>query len=79
MTALSCAPGPQYFLRLPLSEPQMQTLFDMLDAELPLQGCDHTLRLVRRWLSEQGLAIEPVERPEAVQWIDPGHPPAASR
>ena len=39
----------------------MRALFDMLDAELPRQGCDHTLRLVLRWLQEEGLPIEQVE------------------
>src|SRR5262249_5764716 len=29
--------------KLPLPDDQVKTLFDMLDVELPLQGCDHTL------------------------------------
>jgi hypothetical protein len=48
-------------LKLPLLDQQMQAMFDMLDAELPRSGCDHTLRLVRGWLKEQGLAVELVE------------------
>jgi hypothetical protein len=47
--------------KLPLPNPQMQALFDMLDAELPRQGCDHTLRLVRQWMSRQGLDVATVE------------------
>jgi len=47
--------------KLPLPNSQMKALFDMLDGELPRQGCNHTLRLVRTWLSDQGLAVEPVE------------------
>ncbi len=39
----------------------MQALFDMLDAELPQRGCDHTLRFVRAWLSRQGLNVASVE------------------
>ena len=47
--------------KLPLPDTQMQALFDMLDRELPRQGCNHTLRLVRSWLSSHRLAVEPVE------------------
>jgi hypothetical protein len=47
--------------KLPLSDTQMQALFDMLDDQLPREGCDHSLKLVRRWLLEQGLAAPPVE------------------
>ena len=46
--------------KLPLPDEQMKTLFDMLDKELPRQGCDHTLRLTRNWLAAQGLPVEPV-------------------
>ncbi len=47
--------------KAPLPDSQMQALFDMLDKELPLQGCDHTLRLVHRWLLDQKAGVEPVE------------------
>jgi hypothetical protein len=47
--------------QLPLPDEQMQGLFDMLDRALARQGCDHSLRLVRGWLREQGLPVEPVE------------------
>ena len=35
-------------------------MFDMLDTELPRQGCDRTRRLTRRWLEEHGYDAEPV-------------------
>jgi hypothetical protein len=47
--------------KLPLPNPQMQALFDMLDTELPQRGCDHTLRLVRACLSRQRLDVASVE------------------
>jgi hypothetical protein len=46
---------------LPLPKERIQALFDMLDAELPRCGCDHSLRLVRRWLQGQQLPTEQVE------------------
>jgi hypothetical protein len=46
---------------LPLSNEQMQALFDMLDVELPRHGCNHSLRLVRQWCDEQELSTESVE------------------
>jgi hypothetical protein len=42
----------------------MQAMFDMLDAEIPRQGCDHTLSLTRAWLASKGLPAEPV-----VAWL----------
>ena len=50
--------------KLPLPDEQMQALFEALDTELPRQGCDHTLRLVHRWLQEKDLPAEQVE-----QWL----------
>ena len=50
--------------KLPLPNEQMQALFDMLDVEFPRQGCDHTLRLTRAWLTSNGLPIEAV-----VMWL----------
>jgi hypothetical protein len=47
--------------KLPLPDPQMQSLFDMLNAELPRRGCDHTLRLVREWCARNGVSAESVE------------------
>jgi len=50
---------------LPLPADQMQALFDMLDIELPRQGCDRSLRLVRDWCLQQGLPTERVE-----EWLN---------
>ncbi len=33
----------------------MQSLFDMLDEQFPLRGCDRTLRLTCSWLAAEGL------------------------
>lgn len=44
--------------RLPLPDAQMQALFDMLDQQLPTNGCDHTLRLVREWAEQFGVDFE---------------------
>ena len=46
--------------KLPLSNPQLEAMFDMLDLELPIHGCDHTLRLTKAWLTSSALPIEPV-------------------
>jgi hypothetical protein len=46
--------------KLPLPNEQMQAFFDMLDVELPKQGCDHSLRLTRAWLEVQHLPVEKV-------------------
>ncbi len=46
--------------KLPLSDAQMQAMFDMLDIELPRQGCNHTLRIVQEWTEAQGLSFEAV-------------------
>jgi hypothetical protein len=48
--------------KLPLPEAQMKALFDALDLALAREKCDHTLRFVRRWLTEQELAIDAVEK-----------------
>ncbi len=37
---------------LPLEPGEMKKLFDMLDDQLPLQGCDHTRRLTLLWLAQ---------------------------
>jgi hypothetical protein len=44
--------------KVPLSNEQMQALFDMLDVELPRQGCDHTLRLTQTWLTSNALPVD---------------------
>ena len=48
----------------PLPVSQLSALFDMLDAELPRQGCDHSLRLVRAWCGNLG-----VEAGTVVAWL----------
>ena len=50
---------------LPLEIDELKTMFDMLDAELPRHGCDHTRRLTRRWLEGRGHDAEPV-----FAWLD---------
>jgi hypothetical protein len=50
--------------KVPLPDEQMQALFDMLDVEIPRQGCDHSLRLTRAWLANKELPAEPV-----VAWL----------
>jgi hypothetical protein len=51
--------------KLPLPNERMQALFDMLDSNFPVKGCDHTLRLTRAWLEAEGLPVEPV-----VAWLN---------
>jgi|SRR5579872_7612687 len=50
--------------KLPLPTGAMQGLFGMLREELPLRGCDHSLRLTRAWLAAQELPEEAV-----VTWL----------
>jgi uncharacterized protein DUF2695 len=50
--------------KVPLPNDKMKALFDMLDVELPRQGCDHTLRLTRAWIEANGLTAEPI-----VAWL----------
>ncbi len=40
----------------------------MLDEELPAQGCDHSLRLVRAWAAEYDLPTETL-----VDWCRENH------
>jgi hypothetical protein len=49
---------------LPLPDERMKALFDVLDTELSIRGCDHTLRLTRGWLAAEGLPAEPV-----IEWL----------
>jgi hypothetical protein len=44
----------------PLSNEQMQAIFDMLDTTLPVRGCDHTLKLVQAWTEQVGAPFESV-------------------
>jgi hypothetical protein len=50
---------------LPMPFDGIRAMFDMLDAELPRQGCDHTRRLTQRWLEDGGHDTEAV-----LAWLD---------
>jgi hypothetical protein len=50
---------------LPLSDSDMEALFDMLDQRLPDAACDHSRRLTDAWLAEHGHPIDQVHR-----WLD---------
>ena len=43
------------FAALPISNADFQSLFDMLDVLLPVDGCDHTRRLTIGFLREHSL------------------------
>ena len=45
---------------LPMPDPEMLAMFDMLDVELPRQGCDHTRRITQSWLEGRGHDVEKV-------------------
>lgn len=50
---------------LPLPVVELGAMFDMLDAELSKQSCDHTRRLTRRWLETRGHNVDVV-----FAWLD---------
>jgi len=50
--------------KVPLSATEMTALFAMLDERLSDQGCDHSLKWVRAWLSDRSLDVAVVE-----QWL----------
>ena len=50
---------------LPLLIPELRAMFDMLDVEVPCQGCDHTRRLTRAWRASRGHDVERV-----FAWLD---------
>lgn len=50
---------------LPLPDDQLRAMFDTLDRELPIRGCDHTRRLTREFLRQRGLPTEAV-----LSWLD---------
>ena len=50
---------------LPLPADELEAMFDMLDIELPLQGCDHSRRITKAWLSGRGHEVETV-----FAWLD---------
>ncbi len=53
------------FAALPISSANLQSLFDMLDLRLPVNGCDHTRRLTIAFLRERSLPEDSVLR-----WLD---------
>jgi hypothetical protein len=50
---------------LPLPVPELKAMFDMLNAELPRAGCDHTRRLTQAWLLGRGHDVKRV-----FAWLD---------
>lgn len=50
--------------RLPISNAELQALFDSLSFELPTAGCDHTLRICQKWLNMNNVTVEPV-----LEWL----------
>jgi len=50
---------------LPLPVPELKAMFDMLDAELPRKGCDHSRRLTHAWLASRGHEVQRV-----LTWLD---------
>jgi hypothetical protein len=50
---------------LPLPDDQLRAMFDTLDRELPIRGCDHTRRLTQEFLERSGHPIEAV-----LAWLD---------
>jgi Protein of unknown function (DUF2695) len=53
------------FAALPLPVAQLKAMLDMLDTELPREGCDHTRRLTQAWLESHGHDVERV-----FAWLD---------
>jgi hypothetical protein len=51
--------------KFPLPDEQMMAMFDMLNVELPKQGCDHSLRLVRAWAQKLALPFDQIR-----DWFD---------
>jgi len=49
----------------PLSVPDLEAMFEMLNVELPLHGCDHSRRLTEAWLVRRGHDVVTV-----FAWLD---------
>ena len=49
----------------PLPPDDLKAMFDMLDSDLPIHGCNHTRRLTQSWLEENGHDVESV-----FAWLD---------
>ena len=50
---------------LPLPVTELRAMFNMLEAELPRKGCDHTRRMTQAWLENRGYDVGPV-----FAWLD---------
>jgi len=50
---------------LPLADGELRAMFDELDRELPIHGCDRTRRLTLSFLERRGLRAEAV-----LPWLD---------
>jgi Protein of unknown function (DUF2695) len=50
---------------LPLPASELAAMFDMLEVELPLQGCDRSRRITKAWLVGRGHDVETV-----FAWLD---------
>jgi uncharacterized protein DUF2695 len=50
--------------KLPLPNHLLRSLFDTLETELPVSGCDDTLKIVRGWLQERRIPEDSV-----VEWL----------
>ena len=53
------------FAALPISNAELQALFDMLDAQLAVDGCDRTRRMTIAHIRERSLPESAV-----LQWLD---------
>jgi len=47
--------------RFPLLSEQLEELFEMLNRELAVVQCDHTLRLVQAWAWQRELEFAPIQ------------------
>jgi len=50
---------------LPLAATELAAMLEMLDAELPVQGCDHSRRITKSWLVGRAHDVETV-----FAWLD---------
>lgn len=50
---------------LPLPIAELEAMFDMLNVELPRQGCDHSRRITEAWLVGRGHDV-----PSVFAWLD---------
>lgn len=50
---------------LPLPVLELRAMFDILNAELPRKGCDHSRQITQAWLTSRGHDVERV-----FEWLD---------